>query len=225
MKSLSIEIAPSELSLLDSLGLKIALSRGLVGQDPAGVVWKAIALAPSNLATWGDSFGFYASPTPPRIGTVVAASSKLVQAVADRIYTLNGSLVFIGPSPGEGAGTGVYAVDVRYTASAPIAVGLIQSLSLNGTTCGDLPLAAQASANPFRSTFEPLDVAYLSLRSDAGDGLVFSPEAAPDGPRAKTPGESRAVVGPLSRADFTLEDSLVASYDAASGRFLIRPAT
>lgn len=227
MHKLTIQIAPGDLEGLSALGLRIALSAATVDENPAGVVWKSIGLIPTNEVTWDRAPGFYAMPTPPKPGGVATSSnSNLPGIVSNAAYDLSESLVFSGPTSASGAGVDTYAVDIRYTAGSPITVGLMQDLTVNGTSCPKLPFVASAASSPFRSTFQPLDLAYLSLRSDAVDGRIFRPSAAPTKRTLYARNASNAVLGPLTRLDFaSLGSVLVAIYEPTTGQFRVSVGT
>lgn len=228
MNQVQIEIGSSDLQLLSSLGMRLALFRATRQQNPSPVLWQALGLAPQQAISWDGGIGLFASLAPPSVNSVLELNSSLDSAIGGRVYSLDETLVFSGPEAGTSLDPQTYAIDNGYTASAPIGVGLLGTATVAAQATSPSPLVAASSASPFRSTFEPLDLAYLSVRSDAVAGLVIDPQTIPPvGSEHSGSGSSSPVTaGPLAKLDFaSLGPSLVATYDATLGTFRVSAGT
>ncbi len=199
---LTIELSADDTKTLNKAGQQVALAKDLTTKSAPLVLWISFSPFESNLVTWRDEYGLFASPddVSPR-GTIQPASRQL-PAKPETIYPFeNGAF---GRSEGS-IPRGQYATINRD--SRLLTFGLVQTVTGGGKERVGSPINAVKVHPQMQAVFQPIETVFVFLQKGSEGGIVNAVE------------RSDALKIPFSTAN---PDQTI-HYDGTEGRFIPGP--
>tara|TARA_R110002096_G_scaffold64463_4_gene157147 strand:- start:1078 stop:1710 length:633 start_codon:yes stop_codon:yes gene_type:complete len=146
--SLTLDIAPADLDVINSAQQKIALAKP-VGGSKAEVIWLAFDAFESNTIEWSEEYWLYASTVSASTpGTLITKLSEVQPgpAVSGSTYTFSNTATFGDPvkNPDVEKDTFSAVNDMDYSKYPSLTFGLSQSAQINQKLQERKPISASS---------------------------------------------------------------------------------
>ena len=205
--SLTLDILPKDLDVINSANQKIALAKP-VGNGSVDVIWLAFDAFESNTVAWSEEYWLYASTvsvaTP---GTVITKLSEVQPgpAVGGSVYPFSNAATFGEPVKNADVGTDTFAAtnNMDYAKYPQLTFGLSQSAQINQTLAERKPISASSVLATQSIQVTPFTDVYIWLEGHFESSTIITD-----------------VIGKKAVAKFGGGTNDIAmSYDAKSGIF------
>ena len=167
---LTIIFTAADTQSVNAAGMKVAVVKG---PHPSAMdtapLWLQFAPFETNVLTWTDSYGLYASPDPVQAETPITGSSTLYPADSGTVY----------PFANDVFGTPEGSIDPSFYAShnqsgRTLTFGLLQPAVVNGATIPPTPVNAVTSFDQTVASFVPTATVSVFLHKEVDLGTVVS---------------------------------------------------
>ena len=146
--SLTLDIAPADLEVINSANQKIALAKP-VGGSKVEVIWLAFDAFESNTVEWSEDYWIYASTVSTATPGALITKLSEVQpgpAVAGSTYTYSNGATFGAPMKNPEVGKDSFSAvnDMDYSKYPSLTFGLSQSAQINQKLQDRKPISASS---------------------------------------------------------------------------------
>lgn len=173
---LDLSFDPSTLEDIQKAGQTIKIAKPINGESP-NVVWLSVDPFQSNVISWEEQYGIYASDTTLKQGARINKISETDFPASDKAYyQLTDAHVFKGPYPDGDVGAGVYAAynEVDYSKYQSLTFGLTQSALVNQEPRDRRPLSASPVLSRQAIEMTPFTTIYIWLQAKFVGETVIS---------------------------------------------------
>lgn len=200
--TLNIAFTNQQIETLFATGTNVVLSKPPKGDQP-NVAWQVFKPAPSNVVSWVEEYGIYASSTLITQGAYIPQySNTSIPAYTGKLYTLEPSGVISGPA--SGGFLEAFTLKNQYDSKDYMAAGIYQNATVNNSTIKGNATSSNYVLLTNSLKMKPTTTTYIWLQSQVKSNTIVT-----------------NVTSPMTELIFPAGvNELSIAYDSSSGTFI-----